>query len=86
MVCLGLEPGAAGRKAQMNPLSYGGTPFFMTFIKGLSVEADNGEPCSLKRYLAQCYLNYKVGYFRNCMAFFTAWHFSLHGIFHCMGA
>ena len=23
MVCLGLEPGAAGWKAQMNPLSYG---------------------------------------------------------------
>ena len=27
MVCLGLEPGAAGWKAQTNPLSYGGTPF-----------------------------------------------------------
>ena len=26
MVCLGLEPGAAGWKVQMNPLSYGGTP------------------------------------------------------------
>ena len=26
MVCLGLEPGAAGWKAQTNPLSYGGTP------------------------------------------------------------
>ena len=26
MVCLGLEPGVAGWKAQMNPLSYGGTP------------------------------------------------------------
>ena len=26
MVCLGFEPGAAGWKAQMNPLSYGGTP------------------------------------------------------------
>ena len=25
MVCLGLEPGAAGCKAQMNPLSYGST-------------------------------------------------------------
>ena len=24
MVCLGLEPGAAGWKAQTNPLSYGG--------------------------------------------------------------
>ena len=26
MMCLGLEPGAAGWKAQTNPLSYGGTP------------------------------------------------------------
>ena len=26
MVCLGLEPGAAGWKAQTNPLSYGGIP------------------------------------------------------------
>ena len=26
MVCLGLEPGAAIWKEQMNPLSYGGTP------------------------------------------------------------
>ena len=27
MVCLGIEPGAAGWKARTNPLSYGGTPF-----------------------------------------------------------
>ena len=26
MVCLGLEPGAAGWQVQTNPLSYGGTP------------------------------------------------------------
>ena len=26
MVCMGFEPGAAGWKAQMNPLSHGGTP------------------------------------------------------------
>ena len=26
MVCLGLKPGAAGWEAQMNSLSYGGTP------------------------------------------------------------
>ena len=31
MVCLGLEPGAAGWKVQMNPLSYGGTPKIGTF-------------------------------------------------------
>ena len=28
MMCLGLEPWAAGWKAQLNPLSYGGTPVF----------------------------------------------------------
>ena len=28
MVCLGLEPGAAGWKAQTNPLNYGGNPIF----------------------------------------------------------
>ena len=27
MVCLGLKPGAAGWKAKMNPLSYGGIPY-----------------------------------------------------------
>ena len=26
MVCLGIEPRAAGWKAQMNPLNYSGTP------------------------------------------------------------
>ena len=29
MMCLGLEPGAPGWKAQTNPLSYGGTPCFI---------------------------------------------------------
>ena len=33
MVCLGLEPGAAGWKAQTNPLSYGVTPKKQTFFK-----------------------------------------------------
>ena len=32
MVCLGLEPGAAGWKAQTNPLSYGGTPKQQTLL------------------------------------------------------
>ena len=27
-MCLGLKPGAAGWKAQTNPLSYGGTPVY----------------------------------------------------------
>ena len=31
-MCLGLEPGAAGWKLQMNTLSYGGTPFSVDFI------------------------------------------------------
>ena len=26
MVCLGFDPGVAGWKARMNPLSYGGSP------------------------------------------------------------
>ena len=34
MVCLGLEPGAARWEAQMNPLSYEGTPriFLCVFL------------------------------------------------------
>ena len=32
MVCLGFKLGAAGWKAQMNPLSYGCTPFILFFI------------------------------------------------------
>ena len=32
MVCLGLEPGAAGWKAQTNPLSYGGTPSLSNIV------------------------------------------------------
>ena len=35
MVCLGLEPGAAGWKAQTNPLCYGGT--LVNPIKALSI-------------------------------------------------
>ena len=37
MACLGVEPGVAGWKAQMNPLSYGGTPskevFYTPWVK-----------------------------------------------------
>ena len=40
MVCLGLQPGAAGWKAQTNPLSYGGTLLSLTpFTKGAMVVA-----------------------------------------------
>ena len=35
MVYLGLEPRAAGWKAQTNPLSYGGTPQELGFQSGL---------------------------------------------------
>ena len=31
MVCLGIEPGAAGWKVQINPLSYGGTLLSLYF-------------------------------------------------------
>ena len=34
MLCLGLKPGAAGWKAQTNPLSYGGTPFSIVTKSG----------------------------------------------------
>ena len=39
MVCLGIEPVAAGLKAQTNPLSYGGTPNLIIFtaVRGLFV-------------------------------------------------
>ena len=33
MVCLGLEPGVTGWKAQKNPLSYGGTICLMLKLK-----------------------------------------------------
>ena len=32
MMCLGLEPGAAGWKVETNPLSYGGTPMIFQDI------------------------------------------------------
>ena len=37
MVCLGLEPGVAGWKAQTNPLSYSGTPYHPN-LKVLKIE------------------------------------------------
>ena len=33
MACLGLEPGPAGWRVQMNPLSYGGTPKLVALVK-----------------------------------------------------
>ena len=45
MVCLGLEPGAAGWKALMNPLSYGGTPVsnlsILTLVDGTKKVVDS---------------------------------------------
>ena len=32
MVCLGVKPGEAGWKEQMNPLSYGGTSTYVKVI------------------------------------------------------
>ena len=45
MVCLGLEHGAAGWKALMNPLSYGGTPVsnlsILTLVDGTKKVMDS---------------------------------------------
>ena len=35
MVCLGFEPGAAVWKAQTDPLSYGGTPIYLSIYQSL---------------------------------------------------
>ena len=37
MVCLGIEPGAAGWKARTNPLSYGGTPILAFLISNTTL-------------------------------------------------
>ena len=39
MVCSGLKPGAAGLKAQMNPLSYGGTPDLVVVARKAALSA-----------------------------------------------
>ena len=41
MVCLGLEPGAAGWQAQMNLLSYGGTPSEVFLAEGFRLKVLN---------------------------------------------
>ena len=48
MVCLGLEPGGAGWKAQTNPLSYGGTPTLIIFCSDCQHHIDN---CWILMYL-----------------------------------
>ena len=45
MVCLGIEPGEAGWKAQRTPLSYGGTPYLYLYVS-LSLSVSN-YPCIL---------------------------------------
>ena len=42
MACLGVEPGAAGWKAQTNPLSYGGTQTKLYIYYILSFFLKNG--------------------------------------------
>ena len=44
MVCLGHEPGAAGWKVQINPLSYGGTPPMHLGHGGLIDQSKDGLP------------------------------------------
>ena len=43
MACLGVEPGAAGWKAQTNPLSYGGTPIFLHFLQKYFITLTTGD-------------------------------------------
>ena len=50
MVCLGLEPGAAGWKAQTNPLSYSGTPKF----KICSIQYFNLRRSTWIKHIAVC--------------------------------
>ena len=38
MVCLGFEPGVAGRKVQTNPLSYSCTPYSLVFTQTQTVD------------------------------------------------
>ena len=64
MVCLGFEPGAAGWKAQTNPLSYGGTP--TTTTKKLFV-------LQIRSYL-KTWLN-KVSSYQVVTEAFVAWPF-----------
>ena len=64
MVCLGVEPGAAGWKAQTTPLSYGGTPFniFTTAIVKIKLA-----PSSLAHRPRCCRLvtNFVLNYFNS---------------------
>ena len=49
MVCLGLEPGAAGWKAQTNPLSYGGI-HLNTLSQQIYVESYKTAPFPIRRH------------------------------------
>ena len=40
MECLGVEPGVAGWKAQMDPLSYGGTPWLHILLLKRSIDGE----------------------------------------------
>ena len=40
MGCLGVEPGAAGWKAQTNPLSYGDTPYFARILTSVALRLE----------------------------------------------
>ena len=53
MVCLGFEPGAAGWKAQTNPLSYGST--LMHSFWPIKYQNTSQPPASIKiLYLSGC--------------------------------
>ena len=65
MVCLGLEPGVAGLKAQANPLSYGGTPpcpqqFLSEFFFLCSICEETKGSSSKLRFLSTYLLGTRV--------------------------
>ena len=69
MVCLGLEPRAAGWKVQTNPLSYGGTPCCsVLFVVGCRMSiCQSNQNYIMLRKLFQSILNvtWVLYYFEN---------------------
>ena len=56
MVCLGLEPWAAGWKAQTNPRNYGGTPLLIMFGFVINTTAYHLGRCNLYLVLLISYM------------------------------
>ena len=64
MACLGLEPGAAGWKAQTNPLIYGGTPNWKIVCSDASgtpaQKCENNEAFFIQKYSLKLSVAFKV--------------------------